>query len=181
MSRLASAAAAATGWPAKVKPCANIALPSMNGSAIRSEAIIAPIGAYAEVRRLRRGDDVRLVAIALAPEVVADPAPRADHLVGDQQHVVPIADLPHALEVAVLRRDAAAGVLNRLEDHRGDGLRALAEDPLLDRIRRPERIAARRPVVSLVFGTWTPPGARGSKGVLSEVRPVAARAPRVVP
>ena len=45
MSRLAIATAAATGCPPKVKPWANISVPSMNGSAIRSEAIIAPIGA----------------------------------------------------------------------------------------------------------------------------------------
>ena len=52
MSRFAIATAAATGWPPNVKPWANIAVPSMNGSAIRSEAIIAPIGAYAEVSAL---------------------------------------------------------------------------------------------------------------------------------
>jgi hypothetical protein len=40
----AIAAAAATGWPAKVKPCENDALSCMNGSAMRSETIIAPIG-----------------------------------------------------------------------------------------------------------------------------------------
>ena len=53
--------------------------------------------------RLGHRDDVGLVAVALAAEPVAEPAPGADHLVGDQQHVVAVADLAHALEVAVLR------------------------------------------------------------------------------
>ena len=44
-SRLAIAIAAATGWPAKVKPWAKEASPCMNGSATVSEAITAPIGA----------------------------------------------------------------------------------------------------------------------------------------
>ena len=40
------------GWPAKVEPWANIAVPSAKGSKTRSEAIIPPIGTYAEVRAL---------------------------------------------------------------------------------------------------------------------------------
>ena len=45
----ASATAAASGWPPKVKPCAKLAFPCRKGSATRSEAIIAPSGTYAEV------------------------------------------------------------------------------------------------------------------------------------
>ena len=41
----AVATAAATGWPPKVKPWTNDSVPCMNGSATRSEAISAPIGA----------------------------------------------------------------------------------------------------------------------------------------
>ena len=37
------------GWPANVNPWANDAVPFENGSNSRSEAIIAPIGMYAEV------------------------------------------------------------------------------------------------------------------------------------
>ena len=81
--------------------------------------------------RLRQGDDVRDVAEPFAAEPVAEPTPGADHLVGDHQHVVAVADLAHPLEVAVGRDEAAAGVLNRLDDHRGDGNRALEDDPLL--------------------------------------------------
>src|SRR5690606_39599937 len=48
---------------------------------------------------LGAGDDVGLVAVALRTEVLTEPAEGADHLVRHQQHVVPVADLPHALEV----------------------------------------------------------------------------------
>ena len=108
--------------------------------------------AHRHVRRgegLSDGDDVRLVAVALAAEVVAEPAPGADHLVGDQQDVVAIANIPHPLEVALLGRDAPAGVLQRLQDHGGDRLRPLEQDPLLDRVRRPERIAVGGPSVAV--------------------------------
>src|SRR5437588_470915 len=50
MSRFAIAMAAATGWPPNVIPCANIAVPSMNGSAILSCAITASLGPSVGVR-----------------------------------------------------------------------------------------------------------------------------------
>src|SRR5690606_17192206 len=106
---------------------------------------------------LGAGDDVGLVAVALRTEVLTEPAEGADHLVRHQQHVVPVADLPHALEVAGRRWEAAACVLHRLEVHRGDGVRALHLDGFLDAVGRPatERLrvapvrtgrARRRPV-----------------------------------
>ena len=98
---------------------------------------------------LGRRDDVGLVAVALAPEPVAEPAPRADDLVGDQQHAVPVADLPDPLEVAVLWNDAPTGVLHGLEDHRRDRVGALEQDPLLDGVGRPERVAILRPAVGV--------------------------------
>ena len=49
---LARATAAHTGCPPNVNPCVKLLAPSMNGCAMRSEAIIAPIGAYALVRPL---------------------------------------------------------------------------------------------------------------------------------
>ena len=149
MSRFASAAAAETGWPPKVKPWVNMLVPSRNGL---GDAVGRDHRAHRRVgrgQRLRRRDDVRHVVVALAAEVVAEPAPGADHLVGDQQHAVAVADLAHALPVALLRREAAAGVLDRLEDHRRDGLGALEEDPLLDRVGRPERVALLRPAVAV--------------------------------
>src|SRR5579863_7507164 len=96
---------------------------------------------------LGRRDDVRRVAVALAAKPVAEAAPGADHLIGDQQHLVGVADLAHALEVAVLGRDAATGVLDRLEDHRGDRARVLELDPRGDLLGRPERIAIGGPAV----------------------------------
>ena len=69
--------------------------------------------------------------------MLPEPAERADHLVGDQQHVVPVADLAHPLEVAGRRREAAAGVLHRLEEHRGHGLGTLELDRLGDPVGGP--------------------------------------------
>ena len=46
----------------------------------------------------------------------------------DQQHVVLVADLADPLEVAGRGREAAAGVLHRLEEDRGDGVGALVLD-----------------------------------------------------
>ena len=49
MSRLAIATAADTGWPPNVSPWVNMLVPEEKGSKTLSEAITAPIGAYAEV------------------------------------------------------------------------------------------------------------------------------------
>ncbi len=86
---------------------------------------------------LGAGDDVGHVAEVVAGEHAADPAERADHLVGDEQHVVPVADLAQPLEVAGRRREAAAGVLHRLDEHRGHGVRALEQDRLLHPVGGP--------------------------------------------
>ena len=85
---------------------------------------------------LGRRDDVRLVVVLLGAEVGAEAAPAADHLVGDEDDPELVADLAHALEVAVGGREAAARVLHRLEDHARDGLGALEQDALVDRLRR---------------------------------------------
>ena len=62
---------------------------------------------------------------------------------------MPVADLAHALEVAGRRREAAAGVLHRLDEHRGDGVRALDLDGELDLVGGP---AAERLEVVAVLG-----------------------------
>ena len=92
-----------------------------------------------------------------------------------------VADLAHALEVAVLGDEAPAPVLDRLEDHRGDRLGALEHDRLLDRVGRPQRIAVLRPAVGVGVGHVQPPGVSGSKGARSGVSPVAVSAPIEVP
>ena len=86
---------------------------------------------------LGAGDDVGLVVVALRAEHVAEAAERADDLVGDQQHVVLVADLADPLEVAGRGREAAAGVLHRLEEDRGDGVGTLELDGLGDPVGRP--------------------------------------------
>jgi hypothetical protein len=94
---------------------------------------------------LRERDHVGLVVVGLGAEVRPEAAEGADDLVGDEQHVVFVADLAHALEVARRRREAAAGILHRLEEDRRDRVRALEEDHLLDPVRRPESELLRRP------------------------------------
>ena len=44
MSRLASATAVDTGWPANVMPCRNVAVPELNGSISASLTIMPPSG-----------------------------------------------------------------------------------------------------------------------------------------
>ena len=95
---------------------------------------------------LGEGDDVRLVVVPGRAEVVAEPPERADHLVRYQQHAVLVADLPHPLEVPGRRREAAAGVLHRLEEDRRDRLGVLAQDRPLDLIGRPEAELLFRPL-----------------------------------
>src|SRR6266545_2456497 len=85
---------------------------------------------------LGEGDDVGLVAVAVGAEPVPEPAEGADDLVGDQQHAVAVADLADPLEVAGRWREAAAGVLHRLDVDRGDRLGALHQDAPLDVVGR---------------------------------------------
>ena len=53
------------------------------------------------------------------------------HLVEDEQDAVPVADLADGGEVARRRHEHAVGAGDGLEDHRGDGLRALVLQDLL--------------------------------------------------
>jgi len=82
-------------------------------------------------------DDVRLVAVPLGAEVFTEPAERADHLVRDEQDVVLVADFPDPLEVSRRRREAASGVLDRLEKNARDGFRALELNGLGDPVGGP--------------------------------------------
>src|SRR5215204_6142146 len=131
-SRLASATAQLTGCPPHVMPCRKDAPGSRNGSAMWSPYHYAPEGRVARGQALGHRDHVGLVAEALAAEHGAQPPEGADHLVRHEQHAVAVADLPHPGEVAVGRREAAAGVLHRLEVHGGDRLRPLTQDGGLD-------------------------------------------------
>ena len=156
---LASPTAHATGCPPNVKPWVKVC------RAVHERLGDVVAGDHRAERRvggadaLGGRDHVGLIAVAFAAEPVPEPAPRADHLVGDQQHAVAVADLAHALEVAVLGHEAAAAVLDRLEDHRRDRLGALELDRLLDRVGRPQRIAPLLPAVGVgVRRRGSPPG-----------------------
>jgi hypothetical protein len=79
---------------------------------------------------LRADQDVRLQAHRLAAPVVAGAPEAADHLVGDEQHVV---FLQHRLDLFVVgarRHDHAAGAEHGLRPHRRNRVRPLGEDQL---------------------------------------------------
>ena len=101
---------------------------------------------------LRHRDDVGLVLVALRSEPVAEPPERADDLVGNEQHAGLVADLAHALEVAVAGREAAARVLHRLEEYRRDRLRSFHLDRERDRLRGIDRRRAVRVRVRNAYG-----------------------------
>ena len=79
----------------------------------------------------------------LEREPLAGPAEAGDDLVGDEEHVVLVADLAHEREVVVGRVDHAAAAVDRLGDEGGHRVRPLAQDGLLEQPRRglPRRLA----------------------------------------
>ena len=77
---------------------------------------------------LRGEDHVRADVVEVGGEPRADAAEAGDHLVGDEQDAVAVADRADALEVAGGRRERAAGVLDGLHDHHRDRLRAGLDD-----------------------------------------------------
>src|SRR3954451_3500390 len=102
------------------------------------DAVAGDDGAHRGVRArqaLGRRDHVGQVVVLLGAEHVAQPAVGADDLVGDQQDVVLVADLADALEVALGRSEAAAGILDRLHDHGRDRVGALELDAVRDGLR----------------------------------------------
>ena len=117
---------------------------------------------------------------------MAEATERADHLVGDEQHAVAVADLAHPREVALGRREAAARVLHRLEEHRGHGLGALELDRVLDLVgdREHERLLVVRERMADAVGVGDVDAA--GREWLERLRadagtPVIASAPSVVP
>ena len=71
----------------------------------------------------------------LAGEPRAGPAEAGDHLVGDEEDVVPAADLAHARQVARWRRIHPAGPDHRLAEEGGDPVGAQLLDGLVQRLR----------------------------------------------
>ena len=96
----------------------------------------------ARVDPLRHRDDVRDDVPVLAREPAAGPAEARHHLVEDEQDPVAVAHLADRLEVAVRRRDDAVRPGHGLQEHRGDGLRPLVLEDLLE-VRRARADRAR--------------------------------------
>ncbi|MGC0369449.1 hypothetical protein RKD05_001701 [Microbacterium sp. SLBN-111] len=76
-------------------------------------------GQDATAQRLAEEIDVGHDAFAVARERLAHAAEARLDLVGDEQHVVLGADLPHPAEEPLRRDDDAGLALDRLEEHRG--------------------------------------------------------------
>ena len=90
-------------------------------------------------QRLRHGHDVGRDAERLAAEHVAGAAEAADHLVGDEQHVVLAQHLLDLREIARRRHDHAARAHHRLGDEGGDGVGILALDQRVEVVGQPRR------------------------------------------
>ena len=149
MSRLALATAHDTGCAPKVWPCRK------RGGVVEERLGEAVADHHAAQRRVAGGDalgerdHVGLVAVALAAEHVAEAAERGDDLVADEQDVVLVADLAHALPVAVGWGERAAGVLHRLHEHRGDAVGALHLDAQREVVGAAQRAGRRACMQSL--------------------------------
>jgi hypothetical protein len=83
-----------------------LALPERLGDPVAHNA--RGDGGISARHALGAGDHVGHVAELGARKHAAEAAERADHLVRDEEHVVPIADLADPLEVTGRRREAAA-------------------------------------------------------------------------
>src|SRR6185437_653460 len=77
------------------------------------------------------------VAVTQGTEPVPQPAERTDHLVGDEQDTVTVANLAYPVEVTGRRREAATRVLHRFEVDGGDRRRSLPHDRLFDLVSGP--------------------------------------------
>ena len=95
-------------------------------------------GGVAGGHPFRAGDDVRSDAEALDGEHISDAPERGDRLVGNHQDVVFVADFAHPVQVARGWREAAAGILHRLDEDRGDAIGTFELDCFCDSIRRPK-------------------------------------------
>ena len=95
-------------------------------------------GCVARRHALRAGDDVGRHPEPVHCEHIADAAKAGDGLVRDHEHVVFVADLAYALEVAGGRREAAARILHRLDEHGSNAVGALKLDGLGDAVGCPQ-------------------------------------------
>ena len=119
-----------------------------------------------------------------AEQAAAAPEP-GDHLVGDQQHVVRVADFPHQRPVIRRRHDDAARPLYGLGDERGDILRAQRPDlPVQDVGAYPaELLGVIRPGIPVRkrVGDLRAPRQERMVGLLERRHPVQRRPPEMHP
>ena len=102
----------------------------------------APVDDHAAERQVAAGhalgedDHVGHDVPALDAEPGAEAAEAADHRVDDEQHAVRAAELGDALEVALRRREHAAGADDRLDEERGDMARRRSARSPVERLQR---------------------------------------------
>ena len=104
--------------------------------------------------RLREHEDVGLDAVELAGEHLAGAAEAADHLVGDEHHVMLAADGLNLLPIALGRHDDAAGAHHGLADEGGDRVGPLLADHLVELLgeaRREGLLALAREAVAPIM------------------------------
>ena len=135
-ARLALAAAQASGWALAVWPWAKIGMsfePSCSTSphAVRDDrSRERHVGAG---DALRQRHQIGVEAVLVAREPGAEAAEAGDHLVGNEEHVVALADGLDLLEVALCRGDTGGGAHHGLGDEGADGLRPLLDNHLFER------------------------------------------------
>ena len=88
--------------------------------------------------RLCRNHHIRLNVVSLRGKHVSGASETCDGFVGDQDHVVLLANLPDPAEIARVCCEAASGVLDRLDKEGGHGVGTFEENCLLDSVRRPQ-------------------------------------------
>ena len=83
-------------------------------------------------QRLRHRHDVGLYAEGFAAEHISGAAEPADHLIGNEQDVVPTQHLLNAGKIVARRDDDAARAIHGFCDEGGDRVRSFANDHLLE-------------------------------------------------
>ena len=93
-----------------------------------------PEGDVARGDALGKAPQISLHAPQPRTEHVAGAPEAGDHLVGDQQHAVAVADFTYPRPVVRRRHDDAAGALDRLGDECGNRVGALKDDLALEQL-----------------------------------------------
>src|SRR5262249_7652757 len=92
-------------------------------------------GCVSSGESFRSRDDVRAHAPVLDSKPLTDSTESCDHLVGNEDDVIAIADLANSGEVLRRRHLNAVCLHHRLGDHRGYQFGSLVNDLLLEQIR----------------------------------------------